>query len=900
MLVVDETDTDGPRRDSSDARFVSSSAIGVPPDEVARLAMACSPSELVAKLTPWLLGHLIDRGAPAVVALGAETEVFAPLDDVVEQAAAHGVVLAPRVDAPVSDDGLDPTACQVDAAGPFASGFVAVSASATALVDRWREGLHVPPPGHVLDDPGCAVSAWNLHGRALRTAGDGYEVSGRPLRWFDFAGYSPDQPHLLSTELEQPRVLLSDNPALAQLCNEHGAHVRAAGFDAAPPPYRYSALPDGKPIDDRMRRLYAEALREAGERDEPEPPSPFGLCGADAFVAWVNEPVAPPTDPRVSRYLARVWAEDETLQQVFPSLAGEGAEVYLGSLRQAGAADRGLPAWVLPSEEQLLELMKRRWRSRPPGPPPPGVNVVGYVTAVLGVGEVGRVLAAALDDVGVPKVVVANRDTRSKTAVPFETSSSSDAPYDINLLCVNADHTVALAQQLGPEFFAERRTIGVWFWELEEFPASMTDAFPLVDEIWVASDFVLESVAAVAPKPVRKFPLPVVVPAPPAGITRSALGLPDDRFVFLFVYDFLSTAERKNPVGLVDAYTQAFGPEDGTVLVLKSINGDKRLRELERVRRAASERDDVIVFDTYLSSDEHSALVAQCDAYVSLHRSEGFGLDMAKTMGLGKPVIATGYSGNLEFMDDATGYLVDYDLVPVGPGREPYPPGSRWAQPRVAHAAELMRRVVERPDEAAERGRRAAERIRGDFSLAARSRELACMLRDTRARHARHGSWRELFMEGWRTRRVVEEDGGGALAWLPDGTPIDPTMRRLRAEKGASGPDPEIDLDGFYAWLNEPVFPPQAPIVSRYLHRLWCDRRDLQSHFPDIETDPRAYLAFLVDRGHDDTDLTHRLRPAAEDVRRAARYQKWRQRREKLGRVVRSAGQRAAGLVNRR
>ena len=192
----------------------------------------------------------------------------------------------------------------------------------------------------------------------------------------------------------------------------------------------------------------------------------------------------------------------------------------------------------------------------------------------------------------------------------------------------------------------------------------------------------------------RKFPLPVVVPSVPDGVPRAALGLPEDRFVFLFVYDFLSTVERKNPLGLIDAYTRAFGPDDGTALVLKSINGEKHLEQLEQVRAAAAGRPDVFVLDEYLSPTHHSALLGHCDAYVSLHRSEGFGLDMAAAMGLGKPVIATRYSGNLEFMDDATSYLVDYELEPIGPGCEPYPADSRWASPRLDHAAELMRRVV--------------------------------------------------------------------------------------------------------------------------------------------------------------------------------------------------------------
>jgi len=270
-------------------------------------------------------------------------------------------------------------------------------------------------------------------------------------------------------------------------------------------------------------------------------------------------------------------------------------------------------------------------------------------------------------------------------------------------------------------------------------------------------------------------------------------------------------------------------------------------------------------------------------------------------MGLGKPVIATGYSGNLEFMDESTAYLVDYDLVPVGPGCEPYPADSRWAQPRIDHAAELMRRVVERPDEARERGRRAEARIRTDFSLAARGGELVRMLDGARARGAIRGSWRKFFMNGWRERRRRSADLlPGTLDWLPDGTPIDAAMRRLLTEDAAAAPDPEGDLEGLYTWLNERVFPPKAPVVSRYLYRLWCDRRDLQSHFPDLDANPRSYLEWLLEHGHDDTDVPYRLLPTRDDLRALTRYQERRARRERLTRVVRSAGQRAAGLVNRR
>lgn len=919
VLLLDGSGEDDPGDEGF--RIVAPEVLGMPPDLLAKLATACSANELAETLMPRLVRLLVDEGAPAVLALGAESEVFAPLDDVLGLALEHGIVLVPRVDASVPDDDLEPDAARFRDAGPFSSDFVAVGGGGASFLDWWcdrqaevalsRGGFAGAGPWtaqvpatfapHALRDPGIGVSMWNLHSRELRAKNGDYEVAGCPLRWFDFGGYSPEEPHLLTTLFRRPRVRLGDDATLARLCDEHGARLRDAGYTDAPSPYGYGSLPDGRAIDMRMRAMYVDGVRDAAEQGGSDPPSPFGADGPDAFAAWVTEPVAPPADPVVSRYLSRLRDDDRVLRDAFPSIAGEGAEAFIGRVR----GDRRLldvPEWVLPTETALTKLMWRRWRSRPSGPRPRGVNVVGYVTAVLGVGHVGRVFASLLDAADVPKAVVANQETMSQKSVAFDSQRASDSPYDVNLLCVNADHTPLLAEQLGPEFFAGRRTIGVWAWEVEDFPASSISAFDLVDEVWVGSDFEFEAIAPVAPKPVRKHPPPVVVPAVPPGVSRAQLGLPDDRFVFLFVYDFLSTAERKNPVGLIEAYTRAFGPDDGAVLVLKSINGDQRVEQFERVRRAAEGRPDVIVRDEYLSPELHNALLGHCDAYVSLHRSEGFGLDLAAAIGLGKPVIATGYSGNLEFMDDDTAYLVDYDLVPVGPGNDPYPPDSRWARPRIDHAAALMRRVMERRDEAQERGLKAAASVKTRFSVEARSATLARMIEDARARPARQGSWRRFFRERWRAERHQDENLPYGRFWLPDGTPLDLTMRRLLAPPhgAAPPPDPELDLAGFYGWLNERVFPLASPVVSRYLYELWCDRPDLQSNFASFDQDPRPYLEWLVQHGHADTDIPFQLLPTRDDLMRLKQYEERHARRERITRVFRNAGQRAAGLVSRR
>jgi SAM-dependent methyltransferase len=205
------------------------------------------------------------------------------------------------------------------------------------------------------------------------------------------------------------------------------------------------------------------------------------------------------------------------------------------------------------------------------------------------------------------------------------------------------------------------------------------------------------------------IPVPIRVPSP-AGLTREQIGLPEG-FLFFFMFDFFSSIERKNPLGLIEAYRRAFGPDDGAVLVLKSVNGDTRIDELELLRAAAADRRDILLIDRYVTAEERGAMMAACDCYASLHRSEGLGLTMAEAMVLGKPVVATGWSGNLEFMTDETTYLVRYAMTTLERDHGPYPAGAEWAAPDLDHAAELLRHVFEQREEAVARGARARQAI---------------------------------------------------------------------------------------------------------------------------------------------------------------------------------------------
>ena len=290
------------------------------------------------------------------------------------------------------------------------------------------------------------------------------------------------------------------------------------------------------------------------------------------------------------------------------------------------------------------------------------------------------------------------RTTAGSTPPSRPVPRTLDAPVDyaLNLVTVNAIQLPQFARQLGEDFFAGKPTVGVWAWETSVIPASWAPAFEWVDEIWTNSTYMAGLIAPRSPVPVVAVPPPVVDPEP-AGEPLELDGIPDG-FWFLFAFDFLSTIERKNPLGLVEAFTRAFANGEGPQLVLKAFNGDYKPEQLAQLRYAARGRDDIHLVDRWMTDPQRRALAARADCYVSLHRSEGFGLTMAEAMALGKPVIATGYSGNLDFMDATTAYLVGHGLTEVGPGVDIYPADGDLgrARPRPCRRADAARRRAAR------------------------------------------------------------------------------------------------------------------------------------------------------------------------------------------------------------
>jgi glycosyltransferase involved in cell wall biosynthesis len=268
--------------------------------------------------------------------------------------------------------------------------------------------------------------------------------------------------------------------------------------------------------------------------------------------------------------------------------------------------------------------------------------------------------------------------------------------------------------------------IAYWNWELEAIPDEWVEAAELVDEIWSPTRFVADAMRPRMPCPVYHI-LPGVEVGPVGKVTRSSLNIPKDHFVFLFMFDLHSQVHRKNPAAVFRAFRRAFHENDKATLLIKTTGGDIHSTDLELVRKTIH-GPNVILLDQLMTRAQAYGLIDMCDCFVSLHRSEGFGLGLAEAMLMAKPVIATGYSGNLDFMNGDNSFLVDYERVEIREDRPIYKRGNFWAEPSIEQAAAYMREVYEHRDEARARAQRTQAETQSLLSLEAAGKRMRARL----------------------------------------------------------------------------------------------------------------------------------------------------------------------------
>ena len=682
-------------------------------------------TEFATAVKPFAITHFL-QFASCVLYIDPDIEVYAPLDPLIEATRRATISLTPHCLEPIKRDGGQPDEAGIMMAGVYNLGYIGVARGAEDFLHWWSTRLQrdaiAETSKHLFFDqrwidlcipifrpyiessPAYNVAYWNLDQRPIRREAGKYMVNDEILRFFHFSGYDPKQPHWVSKYQLRPRLVLSDNPVLVDLFNEYGTKLLAHTVAEAPMPYGWAQAIPGLTLPKEVRRKFRDEVLRADAGLGEMPPSPFRAGGPDAFMKWMLQP-DPGAVPALPRFVEAIWSERPDLQYPMPEVEeGDFAQLRRW-VRKSGAGDYEMLALLdwLPDEA----VSSVPWHEA--GATEHGVNLVGYLNAELGVGESARSTAAALRASGVALATVTTKRTTSRQGVDYPADNL--ARYNTIVMGVNADQIDVVQAELGTSFMADRYVIGQWYWELESFPSELHEAFTSVDEVWAASTFIRDTVAKAAPRRMTVTHMPIAVSTPlfdPLA-TRQTFGLPEG-FMFLFSWDMLSVVERKNPDGLVLAYRQAFEPTDGALLVLKTMNGRSRLQSLERLRWSCRDRPDIIIIDEVFDQVRTGSLTNVSDCYVSLHRSEGLGLTMAEAMLLEKPVIATGYSGNLDFTTADVAHLVGWQPTTVPSDAGPYRAGSMWADPDLEHAADLMRTVFD--DRAAARRLGIAARAR--------------------------------------------------------------------------------------------------------------------------------------------------------------------------------------------
>ncbi len=481
-----------------------------------------------------------------------------------------------------------------------------------------------------------------------------------------------------------------------------------------------------------------ESLHVVGEVRPPAPADPTS-AGELGLAVWL--------DGREVKTVPRLPPGGFSLDFRVPASAPDAA-VHRLELRLSGVATSNLRAWlgrvtglacwqpwrrqarnhrlriqkILADDETLFDFSNR---SSPWNPGfarrflQLGVNLAGYFRADLGIGESVRCMARAADAAGILTALI---DLRLPCKSPmgdtaFVPRLRTENPHPVNVIHVDPPGMRDLDHHHGPGFRRDKYNIGYWAWELPEFPDAWIQYTDYCQEVWTPSRFAADSIAEKVPVPVLVMPHAIAFDRP-AGDYRQKFGLPRDRFLFLFLYDLHSYSERKNPAAVIEAFRHSGLAGAGAALVIKVHNVPGNEADFERLRAVAATLPGTTLITQTLSRRDLYELEAACDCFVSLHRSEGFGLAVAECMYLGKPVISTDWSGTAEFLDTATGCPVRQQLVSLERNHGPYSKGQTWAEPDIEHAGWWMRRLHEDRALGLQLGAAARARIEKELSPA--------------------------------------------------------------------------------------------------------------------------------------------------------------------------------------
>lgn len=364
-----------------------------------------------------------------------------------------------------------------------------------------------------------------------------------------------------------------------------------------------------------------------------------------------------------------------------------------------------LPQW---SKDIIRELRQDYWKLRyhmipvkpyQKGNYPFGVNLAGYVRAEMGLGQSCRCVAQGMKAAKIPfSVIDYQHGPNARMGDSTWESEMYGMQYGINVTVINADQMLHAKTKLGKAYWDKRYQIAHYAWELPEYPEEWAKISEMFDEIWTPSTFCTDAIAAAVNRPVYTMPY-VITPEIDTERSREYFGLPDNKFLFLCMFDVSSVMERKNPKGAVEAFLNAFDTDAENVGLVIKVNDPRKDPQVKAYLEELKMKNKNIFFiNEVLTRSDVNSLIKCCDCFVSLHRSEGFGLVMAEAMYFEKPVIATNWSANTDFMNEENSCPVAYELTTLKRDYAVYKKGQTWADPSIEDCAYYMKQLVEDKD----------------------------------------------------------------------------------------------------------------------------------------------------------------------------------------------------------
>jgi glycosyltransferase involved in cell wall biosynthesis len=349
-----------------------------------------------------------------------------------------------------------------------------------------------------------------------------------------------------------------------------------------------------------------------------------------------------------------------------------------------------------------------------------GVLFIGYAEGNLGLGQVFRNGLQAAQFVGLSFGVYPFRvGIETRLLGPFMPDRYDKThPYGVNVIVVAADQMPNVLKSINGRLLNNSYNVLQTFWELPKAPKAWRGVLRSIDEIWAPNNFVADAFRPVFSGPITLMP-PVVDVGEGPFLSRDYFGLDAKRFYFMFSFDYYSSLYRKNPVGAIEAFQRAFpeGNENVGLIVKSNGNAQPNPDVKGTVSQAAAADPRIVVLEKSMSRAEILGLIHSCDAYISLHRSEGFGMGIAEAMSFGRVVIATDFSGSTSFVTPQTGFPVQFTLRRVAVREYPWADKQLWAEPDINSAASALETVWRRPDLARERANAGQKLVQQRFGM---------------------------------------------------------------------------------------------------------------------------------------------------------------------------------------